>query len=239
MRRFLEQNQVQLGLMQALNNTNVTGRYFDIRKWRRVTAILTVLSMAATKTAKIELVQDKDGDGGDVKAITGAEKTVTANTSVVEATVTLSTFLESGTITINGVTFTAHADTTTVANREFAIDGNDTADAAALVTCINDATYGVTGVTASSNAGVVTLVADDGYTITVSSTPDDATCVKATVEAIAEVDISVEDVDTANGFHMVAPKVTTTANATAVSVVLIKGEAYHSAVDAISPATIL
>jgi len=237
--RFLEKHKVQLGLMQALDNTNVTGKYFDLRKFRCVTVILVVLAMAATKTAKIELVQDKDGDGGDVKAITGAEKTITANTSVIKATVTLATFLVAGTITINGLTFTADAATTTVADREFSIAGSDTQDGDELVTCINDATYGVPGVTASNDAGAVTLVASDGYSVTVSSSPDDGTCVKATVEAIAAVDIRMEDLDTPNGFYFVAPKITTTATATAVAAIMIEDEAYYEPVSQATPNTIL
>lgn len=239
MERILERNQVQLALMQALNNTNVTSKYFDARQSRRIAAILTVLSMAATKTAKIEFLQAKDTSGTDAKAVTSAEKTVTANTEVVEATVTLSTFLATGTITINGVTFTAHASTTTAADREFSIGGTDTQDAAALAGLINDATYGVPGVTASASSGVVTLVADDGYTITVTSTPDDATCVKATVEAIAAVDISAESLDSDNGFHFVALKVTTTANATAVAAVLLETDQYYDKVSQPTPHTIL
>lgn len=239
MRRLLEAIVIQLALMQALNNTNVTSKYFDVKKARRIGAVLSVLGMAATKTAKIELVQAKDTAGTDVKAVTGAEKTVTANAEVIEATITLSTFLVDGTVTINGVTFTAHADTTTAADREFSIGGSDTADAAALAGLINDATYGVTGVTATANTGVITLVADDGYAITVSSDPDDATCVKATVEAAAAVDIDTESLDSDNGFHYVAVKVTTTANATAVSAMLLEGGLVHEKVDQATPHTIL
>jgi len=76
-----------------------------------------------------------------------------------EMTVTLATVLADETITINGLTFTAHVDTTTPANREFDISGDDTADAGELVTCINDPTYGVPGVTASNAGAVITLVA--------------------------------------------------------------------------------
>ncbi len=105
---------------------------------------------------------------------------------IFKATITLATFLATGTITINGLVFTAHASTTTVADREFSIGGTDTQDAAELVTCVNDATYGVPGVTASYVAGVVTLVAAGGSTITVSSSPDDGTCVKAIIETFVE-----------------------------------------------------
>lgn len=239
MERILEKNQIQLALMQALDDTNVTSKYFDARKSRRIAAILTVLAMAAATTVKLEIVQAKDADGTGVKAVTGAEKTVTANAEVISATVTLATFLADGTVTINGVTFTAHADTTTAANREFAIDGNDTADAAELVTLINDATYGVPGVTATSALGVVTLVADDGYAITVSSDPADGTCTIATVEAIAAVDITAESLDSDNGFHFVALKVTTTATTTAVSGVLVETDQYYNKVSQPTPHTIL
>ncbi len=176
MERVLEANEVQLALMQALDNTNVTGKYFDVRKKRNLVVILAVLAMAATKTAKIEFLQAKDVAGTGAKAVTGAEKTVTANTEVIEATVALATFLATGTITINGLVFTAHASTTTVADREFSIAGSDTQDGDELVICINDATYGVPGVTASNSAGTVSLVASDGYAITVSSAPDEGTC---------------------------------------------------------------
>lgn len=74
-------------------------------------------------------------------------------------------------VTINGLTFTAHGSTTTVATRTFSIAGTDAQDADELAVCINDATYGVEGVTASSSAAVVTLTAISPYTI--DATTDD------------------------------------------------------------------
>ena len=65
---------------------------------------------------------------------------------------TLASVLAATTVTIDGVTFTAHASTTTVANREFRMNQTDTLDAAELVTCINDSTYGVSGVVATLGA---------------------------------------------------------------------------------------
>tara|TARA_R110000803_G_scaffold4898_3_gene16265 strand:- start:3494 stop:5758 length:2265 start_codon:yes stop_codon:yes gene_type:complete len=66
------------------------------------------------------------------------------------------------TIIIGGITYTAHATTTTVASREFSISGNDIVDAGELLTVINDATYGTAGVTATDNgAGLLTLHMDD------------------------------------------------------------------------------
>jgi predicted secreted protein len=84
-------------------------------------------------------------------------------------TLTLTSVAAEDTITINDLVFTAHATVTTEANREFSISGDDTADAAELVTCINDATYGVAGVTATSALGVVTLSAPPDVTITATS----------------------------------------------------------------------
>jgi hypothetical protein len=56
------------------------------------------------------------------------------------------------TVTVNGLVFTAHGTTTTVANREFSVAGTDTQDAAELVTCLTDGTYGVPGCIATVGA---------------------------------------------------------------------------------------
>ena len=74
---------------------------------------------------------------------------------------TLATVLAGETLIINGVTFTAHASTTTVANREFSIGGTDTQDATELAVVLNDATFGIVVQTASASAAVVTVVMDD------------------------------------------------------------------------------
>lgn len=121
-----------------------------------------------------------------MEAIIDAINIGSARVSAVPAnamSVTLATFLVGGIITINGVAFTAHVDTTTVADREFDISGADTADAVELCICINDATYGVPGVDATNVAGVVVLspTPAEEKTITVTSVPDDATCVKTGV----------------------------------------------------------
>lgn len=72
---------------------------------------------------------------------------------------------------INGLTFTAHANTTTKANREFAISGTDTADAYQLVLCINDPTYGVPGVTASNSGGTIKLLSATPSNIVITNLP--------------------------------------------------------------------
>ncbi len=73
------------------------------------------------------------------------------------AHLTLASLDNGDTIIINGLTFTAHTNTTTVATRTFSIAGTDTADAVELAVCINDSTYGVPGVTATSTGAIVSL----------------------------------------------------------------------------------
>ncbi|MEE9598158.1 MAG: hypothetical protein V3V96_15410 [Acidiferrobacterales bacterium] len=87
-----------------------------------------------------------------VSAITG---------SSISFTLALSTVTAGQTIILNGLTFTAHADTTTTANQEFDISGNDSADGDELVTVINDSTDGAPGITASNAAGTVTIKCED------------------------------------------------------------------------------
>jgi hypothetical protein len=229
--RLSEIMKIDEGIQAQSLNGAATGRYYDMAGFTKAIAILAIGAVAATKTAKVELLQAKDLDGTDAKGIPTtagqlATATVTANALVTKATITLATFLATGTITINGIVFTAHASTTTVANREFSISGNDTADAAELVTCINDATYGVPGVFATSAAGVVTLISTvAGKTlITISSSPDDGTCTKATVEAQAYVEIDIRQLDKNNDFNHVAVKVTTD-SATVVGALLLRGGA--------------
>jgi hypothetical protein len=232
--RISEEAKIDIGLVsQALNNTNITGKYHPIGDYPRIAAILSGGAMAATKTTKIELLQASDAAGTGSKVIPAggqlATAEITANALVTEATVTLATFLATGTITINGLVFTAHATVTTPANREFSISGTDTADAVELCTCINDATYGVPGITASNAAGVVTLKSTvPGETlITISSSPDDGTVVKATTKAQAFVEIDTRKIDKKNLFNHVAIKVTTTANSN-VAVALLRGNARYT-----------
>ena len=233
--RITEEIKVDIGLAsQALNNSNATGKYHPIKDYPKIAAVLSGGAMAATKTSKIELLQASDNAGTASKGIptTAAQEAlaeIAANALVTEMTITLATFLVAGIITINDLDFTAHVDTTTVADREFDISGSDTLDAAELCVCINDPTYGVPGVTATSALGVVTLVATEPgeEVITVSSVPSDATCVLATIEAQAYVEIDTRKIDKAEDFTHVAVKVTTTAD-TVVAAELLRGNARYS-----------
>jgi hypothetical protein len=100
-----------------------------------------------------------------------------------EYLLTLASVAAGETIVINGVTFTAHASTTTAANREFNIDGTDTQDAGELVSLINDATFGVTGVTATDNSdGTISLDTDDAADGTIAA-PTGTAIANATIVA--------------------------------------------------------
>lgn len=222
--RLHEQMKLDIALLpMALNNTNATGRYFDMKAHKRALFVLMGGAMAATKTTKIEVFEAQDAAGaGPAQALTGATCTITANGLVTKATVALDTVLNGETITINGLTFTAHTDTTTAADREFKIDGDNTADAEALAGLINDPVYGVPGVVASAVTGTITLVAHESGETTITIETEDSTFTVATVEAIAFVE--VEAYDLSEGFTHVAAKVTTTANSV-VAVALLRAPA--------------
>jgi len=226
MRRISAEVKFDIGLVsQALNNSNATGRYYRMDKWRRAVAKLNVAAMEATKTAKVEFLQATDGAGTGAKGIPStagqlAMAEITANTKVTEATLTLATVLVGDAVTINGLTFTAAA-VADLPNRVFAQGGDDTADAASLVLAINHATAGVPGITATSNLGVVTLKSTEPGETLITITDAAATITPATTQAQAFVELDAAQLDTANGFEYIAAKVTTTAN-TVVNVDLIR-----------------
>lgn len=86
--------------------------------------------------------------------------------------VTCASVAANDTVVVNGLTFTAHATTTTAASRQFSVSGDNDADAAQLVVCLNDATYGVPGLTAVAVANVVSFTRDsqdDTVTLTTSN----------------------------------------------------------------------
>lgn len=223
MNRRYEDSKIDVGLVsKALNNTNITGKYHSMKEFRSALAVLSGGPMAVTKTTKLEILEAKNAAAGSAQSLSGAEATITANTLVTELTILLATVLNGETIVINGLTFTGHTDTTTVANREFAINGNDAADAAELVTCINDPVYGVPGVTASLATATLTLVSTVPGATLITAASSDATFTVATTKAQAYVD--VEGLKLTALFTHIAVKVTTTAN-TVIAVVLIR---YHS-----------
>lgn len=213
---------------QTINNTNVTGKYFDMSGHRKALFTALIGAIAATKTVKLEVLQATDAAGTGAKGIPSdagqtATATVTANTKVTEMTITLANVAAADIVKINGLTFTAHANTTTASSRQFKIDGDDTADAAALTGLINDATYGVPGVTATSALGVITLKSTMPGETVITVSDQAATITPATTQALAYVEVDVSSLDITNGYQYLAPKVTSTANGI-VGVELSRGD---------------
>lgn len=229
MNKIYEEMKIDVGLPPtSLATTNATGMYYSLAEFRRAIAILIVAAMAATKTAKIEVYQAKNAAAGSAKLLTGATATITANTLVAAATLTLATVLNTHTIiiTVGGTayTFTAHTDTTTVASRQFSIAGTDTQDGDELCTCLNDATYGIAalGLTASNNAGVVTIVSTVPGAVAITAAQGvGATITVATLRAVAYVEI--DGLTLEEDFTHVATKLTTSDTIIAGAVLLRGG----------------
>ena len=110
-----------------------------------------------------------------------------ARSVVNSITLTLAAVANTETIIINGLTFTGHTDTTTLATRTFSIAGSDTLDAVELAKCINDPVYGVPGVTATPAAAVVTLTATTATVIQAVTGTAGAHCVVASATLLSLV----------------------------------------------------
>lgn len=185
---------------QALNNSNVTSRYFQMTGFGKVLAFLFVAAMAATTTAILEILQAKDASGTDAKSLKTV--TLTANTKVIAATIALASVANTDVVTVNGVSFTKAAATDT-ATKAFA-------DAAGLVLCIN---AWCQGVIASASSTTVTVQSVNGEAdVTVAKTEVAGTITLATTEGQAVLEAQVQDFDLDDGFTYFAIKITTTAN---------------------------
>lgn len=224
MNRIIDELKIDVGYKPtSLASTAGTGPYFPVGNSRKIAFLVNAASMVTGSSVAAQIMQATNAAAGGAKVVTNAVATITANTKVKSATVTLATLLAGSTVVINGLTFTAHASTTTYANREFSIGGDDTADAAALVLCINHETYGVPGVLASSAAGVITLTCTEpgeGY-LTVVGTA--TTGVAATTSADAVVEIDASEIDTNNGFDHVAIQITTASGTIITGAMLVRG----------------
>lgn len=193
---------------QTLNNTNVTGRYIDFTRAKRAMFILSVGSMVATKTCKLEIMQAKTSAAGSAEAITATTATITANTKVKKATVALASVGTADTVTVTSYLNGVEADTATF-TKAAASAGLNFADAAGLTAAV---IANIDGVTASTSTTNTIITALDGYVVTVASENVGGEITVATNEAIVSVEVSEFNVDTADGFHFLAPKVTSTAN---------------------------
>ena len=223
MNKIYEQIKVDIGLKPtSLATTHGTGAYYPLADYRKAIAILQVGAMAAAATAKIEVFEAKNAAAGSAALLAGATATITANTGVTSMTLTLATCLNAHTVTINGLVFTAHTDTTTLADREFSISGNDTADATALCLCINDGDYGVPGITAESALGVVTLTSTVPGETVLTVTETGATITLATLSGQAYIELDALTLSA--GFTHIATKITTSSTIVAAATLLRGGQ---------------
>ena len=70
MNRIYESEKLDIALVpQAVNDTNITGKYHPVKNYGRILALLAGGAMAATKTTKVELLQAVDNGGTDAKGI--------------------------------------------------------------------------------------------------------------------------------------------------------------------------
>jgi len=222
---------VDLGLVpQAINNNNVTGRYFDVRRHPHMMAICNGGALAAAATTKLEFLQATDIGGTGAKATTVANAaTATSGTKDLVATIALAASDTGDVVTINGVAFTDAASNDTAAG-EFA-------NAAGLVLCI--AASSISNQVISTAAGTtVTVTAYDGYTVTVTKTQVAGDITLATTQHSVIVEIDEEDLDTEDDFYFVAPKVTTTGNGI-FSVVMIRDSKSVPVTQATGASTVL
>lgn len=211
MQLLSELQKIDIGLVpQALNNNNLTSRYYDMSGSRTFLAIAQVGAMAAATTATLSLFEATNAAGGGAQAIAAASAVATANTNVTVATLTLNAVQVADAVTINGLIYTAAA-APVLASRIFDQSGNDDADAVSLAAAINHATAGVPGVTAvAAGGGLVTLTATDPGATVITITAPAATITPATLQAVLFVEFRA-DMMTA-GFTHLAARLATTAN---------------------------
>ena len=235
MKPMLKRNKYDIGLVpQALNNNNVTSRYFDMKNYRKLVAKAVVGAMATGTTATLALFEATSGAGANAVALvpavfgvpTAASAVITANTNVTVATLTAAACAPLDTFVLNGLTYTGAA-AADLPNRVFLADAADNnATAASIAAAINHATAGVPGVTATANAAVVTLTATEAGEATITVVGTAVRLVAATLQAIAAVEIDATQLDVNNDFQFVAARLTTTAN-TVIGVEIERGDARY------------
>lgn len=223
MHRLYESIKFDTGLLpQSLASTNKTGRYYSMKEFRSALAILNVGNIAAGGSVALQILEAKTEAAGEAQDLTGKLATIAANVKVKELTVTCVGGVADDTlvITVDGVpyTFTGKA-TEDLDAQEWDASGDDTADAASIVNCVN---YTLAGkITASNAAGVITLVANDGHYIEAIAETGTFTTF-ATTSAIAYV--WLEGLDLTALYGWIACKVTTASATSICGVVLIRGK---------------
>lgn len=249
--KLSERYKIDIGLVgQTINNSNVTGPYYPVAGFRKFLAVCIDGAQAVNKTTKVEWLQATALAGTGAKVVKqanasdGTESSATSVasatnlTGAAEAVITLANPSNADTVTINGIVFTAHTDTTTVAERKFKIDGDNDADAVALAGLINHATYGVPGVTATAGTATVTLTSTVPGAVVITVTTSNATRIAPSyTKAVLYSEIDIDDLDISGGFVYVAPKVTKTGNGTVAVAVIRQVGTYGPVVQKVAAET--
>lgn len=206
---------------QAAENTTVTSAWIPATPWGENLFLLTVGTTTATAQTSLQVLSASTIAGANSTVVSTA--TMAANTEVIALKVTLASVLNTEKIIINGLTFTAHTNTTTYASRQFKIDGNDAADAVAFAACVNHPEYGIPGVVATVSNNIVTI-----RSLRKSITVTAGYATKFTVATLAQqmyLKVLGEDLTATHGF--LACKVYAKANTT-IGVTLLKRGGYYS-----------
>lgn len=223
MERTYEDVKLDVGLLpQSLASTNKTGPYYSLAEFRSALAIVNIGAIAAAGSVALQILEAKTEAAGSAQDLTGKLATVAANVKVKSLKITCVGGVADDTlvITVGGTeyTFTGKA-AEDLAAQEWDASGDDTADAASIVACVN---YTLAGkITASNAAGVVTLVADDGYYIEAIAETGSFTTF-ATLSALAYV--WIEGLDLTALYTWIACKVTTASATSICSATLIRGK---------------
>lgn len=242
--KISEKLKADIGLVgQTINNSNATGMYYDMRGYRKAIAVCIDGENAINKVTKVEFLQATAAAGTGAKVVkqgnasAGTESSASNSaaalvlTKQTVATITCALAANADTITINGITYTAHTNTTTAANREFAIDGTDAQDATALYGLLTHATYGLgSGISVvDGGSGVLTLTAVDGDTTLTITTSNATRIAVASTQQILYCECDVNDLDLAGGFYWLAVKVTKAGNGIVGAVLLREHGGYPQA----------
>jgi hypothetical protein len=230
---------------QNLNGPGV-GEYFPMSKYGRALFIVEIGAMAAAATSVLQVMQATTAaGGGPAKAVANNTATITANTNVAAATLSIvsaagGVHVAGQTVSINGLVFTA-ADADVPTSRVYAVGASGADSAAALLAKINSTNPnigvpGVTGASAVDGANtVITLTVDEPGETSITAVASAATTVVATLRAVGYVECDASFLDLANGFNHVAISVTNSA-AMQTGAVLVRGDARYTPVQHVAAA---
>ncbi len=219
--------------------TAQTTRAYEIGSYRKALFSVRLRNIASTDTNLTFAVQEASdiaaatarniGNAVDTPTLTFARVAdgCIANANIVQLTCV--TIAAADVVTINGVTFTAVAGATVLANNQFDQRGDDTADAVELVACINNA---LPDLIATNAAGVITIQSREpgATTITVTDINDITNIVPVTVEVAGNVEVDASALS--EGFDRVCGIITPGATAAAITcdVSLARGNARYAPV---------